>query len=425
MLLNKGYTPSSSSVFTEFFAPALAAYADSSKKYDCPELSDRDFLEMGVQRCLSESNTGRDFLQKHGDNGRKKVLVDLLFKSLKSERRLENLRSVNSFVASIMKVECNDPLAGIEELENFAVYAGDGHYHKGAAHDPKRLSSDGVMTKLAVGHFFLLDLRTHYLSHLTLGEQNATRKCEHDMHALKRSDIELLRCGAPKGRKVIIAWDKAGIDFSFWHKVKQSAGVYFISPQKENMKLICCGNRPFEQEDPRNAGVVSDEQVGPGGGGAMLRRITYLDPVDKVTYVLLTTEMTLPPAIIVLIYRHRWDIEKTFDELESKLEEGKAWASSPTAKTIHAIFLCMTHNLMVLIEELIRTAEKVDNDNERARREDRRKKAQEKGGNYIATVLQRFTVRSLKFIRWLRNFVYQQAPWADAIARLREIYATF
>jgi hypothetical protein len=34
-----------------------------------------------------------------------------------------------------------------------------------------------------------------------------------------------------KGAKVILAWEKNGIDFAFWHKVKQSSGLYFIRNQ--------------------------------------------------------------------------------------------------------------------------------------------------------------------------------------------------
>ena len=81
------------------------------------------------------------------------------------------------------------------------------------------------------------------------------------------------------------------------------------------MKLIRCGHRPFDREDPRNAGVVDDEQVGPGGGSAgrlaraLFRRITYIDPVTGTRYVYITTEMTLPPGILALIYKQRWDIE--------------------------------------------------------------------------------------------------------------------
>ena len=67
------------------------------------------------------------------------------------------------------------------------------------------------------------------------------------------------------------------------------------------MNLIRCGYRPFDREDPRNAGVIADEQVGPGGGsGEMFRRITYIDPVTGTQYVYITTEMTLPPGILAV-----------------------------------------------------------------------------------------------------------------------------
>lgn len=135
--------------------------------------------------------------------------------------------------------------------------------------------------------------------------------------------------------------------------------------------------------------------------------------------------MTLPPGILALIYKQRWDIEKVFDEFKSKLEEKKSWASSGTAKTMQAQFLCLVHNLMVLLEEELLTGEKIDNDKERKRKAKRTTEALEKGANYVATMLQRFTVRSLKSIRWLRNFFYREVPWSKAVARLRKVYLVF
>lgn len=417
------YTPSSSPVFTQFFSPIVAAFPQSKRQYDCTDLTDLDFLEMGISRCLSDSRTGRDFVQRHGDHGRKQITVDLFFKAILSDRRLENLSSINPALSPLMARECKDPFASIPELDGFALYAGDGHFHAAAVHDPVSKGSDGVMRKHASGHFFTLNMRTHHLEHLALAAKGGMRKGEHDMHAIKRSDFESLRGREPKGRKVILVWDKAGIDFTFWERAKRIAGLYFLSREKENMRLIRCGNRPIDREDKRNAGVITDEFVGPASSGAMLRRITYLDPLSGTTYTYLTTEMTLPPGLLVLLYKHRWDIEKVFDELKNKLEERKSWASTPTAKTIQAHFLCLTHNLMVLLENQILREEGVENTCERERKDQRKKEAEKGGANFISTALQRFTVRSLKFIRWLRNFLYREARWVDALARLRQIYA--
>jgi len=73
----------------------------------------------------------------------------------------------------------------------------------------------------------------------------------------------------------------------------------------------------------------------------------------------------------------------------------------------------------------LRQNEGVDNEAELARKEKRKTQSIENGGNFITTALQRFTVRSVKFIRWLRNFVYREVPWEQALARLRQIYAVF
>lgn len=366
-----------SPVFNRFFQPAYDAFVASKNRYLCHGIPDEDYLSAGILRCLSSSRTGRDFLQQHGDLGALDITVGHFFKAIQSKRRLANLTSINAGLSSLMTASADDPFTSIPELKGFAIYAGDGHYHGAAVHDSKRLDKKGKLRKEVAGHFFLLDLRTHFASYLTGADQSGMRKREHDMHAIKRLEIDALRGGQPKGTKVILAWDKAGIDFNFWHKVKMSSGLYFISREKENMKLICCGHREFDRDDPRNAGVLSDENVGPGGGaGAMLRRITYVDPIEGTTYVYLTTEMTLPPGILALIYKQRWDIEKVFDEFKSKLEEKKAWGTSPTDKSTQAQFLCLTHNLMVLLEEELLRMEEIDNAPERKRKAGRKEEAE-------------------------------------------------
>ena len=75
-------------------------------------------------------------------------------------------------------------------------------------------------------------------------------------------------------------------------------------------------------------------------------------------------------------------------------------------------------------EEILRE-EKVDNRPERERKEKRRKAAVKRGANFVGTALQRFTVRSVKFLRWVRNFLYRDTPWEHAIARLRHVYVAY
>jgi hypothetical protein len=134
--------------------------------------------------------------------------------------------------------------------------------------------------------------------------------------------------------------------------------------------------------------------------------------------------MKLPAWTIVLLFKQRWDIEKVFDEVKNKLLERKSWASGNTAKEMHANFICLTHNLMVLLEDEIEKGEGIGNETERMRKSQREDEARKSGASYVATAVQRFTVRSVKFVRWLRNFIYRETRWGEALARLAKIYAT-
>lgn len=418
------YKPSKSPVFQQLFSPVTEVYQDSERKYDCQAITDLDFLEIGVLRCLTDSKTGRDFIQRHGDHQRLDVDTNLFFKAFKSPRRITNLDSVNSLIKLIVTSSSADPYASIPELEKFAIYSGDGHFHGGAVHDAKIPTKDGGERKPATGHFFMINQRTHYMSHIGTADMGGSRKGEHDMHALKNCDVDELRGFEPKGKKVLLVWDRAGIDFKFWNKVKFSSGLYFISREKENMVLISIEDLDFDREDPRNNGVISDEKVEPSTYDVAVRRIVYRDPITGNVFKFITTEMTLPPGIICLLYKQRWDIEKVFDEFKNKMDEKKSWGSGEESKTAHALFLCLTHNLLLIIEAML-AGEGIANDSERERKACRLEKAIESGGNFVATFVQRCTVRSLKFIRWLRNLVYREVSWVDAAARLRQIYANF
>lgn len=103
-------------------------------------------------------------------------------------------------------------------------------------------------------------------------------------------------------------------------------------------------------------------------------------------------------------------MEKLFGELKSKLVKKKARGSSATAKSTQAVFLCLAHNLLVLLEENLKV-ERIDNAAKRKHKDGRNEQAEKNGANYVAIALQRFTVGTLKFIRWLRNFVYRATSW--------------
>jgi hypothetical protein len=433
--------PCKSIVGVEFFKP-LRRFLDLSRaRRNCPALPDELWLEAGIRRCLGLFQSGRDFLQDLADRHDTEILRTTFFESLKSKRRLALLSEILAQVQAHMRRALPDPFAALKGLEGFDLYAGDGHFIAAASHDkaaPRKSSGKSkavgrtaafTATKYATGHIYSLCLRSHGMTHLTVSDQIERNK-EHDMRALKRQDILTLRQGAAKGRKVLYIWDRAGIDFRQWFKWKEN-GIYFLSREKENMKLEIVGIHPFDRSDPVNRGVISDEMVATSVG-VTVRRVIYQDPETEIIYFYLTNlPSAIPPGIVALLYKSRWDVEKVFDEFKNKLGETKSWASTANAKTCQARLLCLTHNLMTLMEEQIFRETGIRNEAETKRKaqtlanRDEDSKSKGLGGlTDLQKAIQRLTQRTVKFIRWLKNHLDTTRTWTQALARLDKIYAT-
>src|SRR5215831_1787274 len=157
-----------------FFQPLDGLAAKSLASKPCPEFSDDDYLRLGVQRVLESSESGRAFLQEHGVRFENTPELGNYFASLRSARRSEVLRDTNVMLVGTANRCLHDRLADIPELANYECFAGDGHWHKAAAHDGWHKGS-----KMPVGHFYSLNLRTHTLRHLAAGEGLR----DHDMTA--------------------------------------------------------------------------------------------------------------------------------------------------------------------------------------------------------------------------------------------------
>jgi hypothetical protein len=402
-----------------FFQPLEQALATASNLWPCPEFPDDVWMHMGVQRVLEGSESGRGFLQEHGLRFDNPPGYDNYFASLRSERRRDLAREVNGRVIAMVEAQVADRLAYIPELAKYACFAADGHWHKAAVHDPRH---DG--SKMAVGHFYALNLRTHTLNHLAVGEGLH----EHDMSALKRVKPKGLRQGVPKGTRVLIIYDKAGIDFDYWDRCRRECALYFISRVKENMVFEWTEDYSWDKADPRNHGVIADCKVR-SREGHVLRLIMYQDPLSGKVYEFLTNEPDLPPGVIAELYRRRWEAEKVFDEVKNKLGQKKAWGTTLVAKESQALLIAITHNLLLCYEQHLEDRHDVQNTAEDQRRRTRIQSAEgacaKLGWPVSSLVLaaRRATQRSVKFIRWLRHAIRERLAEAAAVARLRHLYA--
>lgn len=417
---------STKTVFGKLAEPLIGLVEQCNYKRKCNALSDDEWVKTGLLRILSQEPSGRAFLQKLFDSGGSDIKRSLFFETLKSKRRLKVCRDVSLSLYETVRSKNlqSDPFAKFSDLDGYDIHAGDGHYHEAAVHDVRKEGK-----KYPTQHFYSVDLRSHALRHLTLADTSGKRKREHDTRALKRLEVETLRQSAPKGRKVIYVWDRAGIDFLQWFKWKHLGGIYFLSREKKNMDLMVIAELGYDKKDPVNAGVQNYQLV-ECSVGVMMHRIIYKCPISGEIYHFVTSLSTVPPGIIAYLYRTRWDIEKIFDQVKNKLTEKKAWATSDIAKEMQAQFVCIAHNLMLILEGCIEK-EGIGNKIENNRRKKRIEKvlANSKAGDKTLPDFliqpKRATQRSVKFIRWLRNHLFMNTSWREALGPLQRIYAAF
>lgn len=403
-----------------FFAP-IANLAEASRhSRPCPEISDGQWVLAGIQRVLEDVPSGRAFLQEHGTRFAHPPKVSNYFSSLHSQRRAAVLEDVVDGVLGQIAATGTNRLAHIPELEAYLCFAVDMHWHNAAAHDERY---DGK--KAAVGHCFSLQLHDQSVRHLAVGEGEH----EHDMSVLQRLKPKGMRQGVPKGRRILVVYDRAGVDLGFWKRCRHETAVYFLSRAKSNMVFEWADEHPWDPNDPRNRGVLHDQCV-LSREGHRLRLIEYQDPETGREFMFLTNEPDLPPGVLAELYRRRWEVEKVFDEIKNKLGEKKAWASSQEARMIQGRFVALTYNLLVLYERRIEAAHDIHNrpeDERRAKRISTLEEISTAAGRAMSSLLRTgrdATQRSVKFIRWLRSSLRDRLTEEAAVVHLRRLYAT-
>lgn len=407
-------------------SPITSLLNDNPYYRKCESLTDNDWVKLGIRRVIGESNSGRSFLQMITACGEKTIWTSHYFDALKSERRLDHLKYLNeSLINSDLAWEdCEDPIASLcPELDDFNIQIGDGHHHKAPVHEIKVEGS-----VYSTQHFYAKALRSGMLWHLTLAEYGDTRKKEHDMRALKRQNIEVLKAGSPKGIKTLWLWDRACIDFAQWHEWKMR-GIYFLTMEKELNQFKVLSKSEFDAEDPINAGVIKDEKVESATKKMILRKVTYRCPDTCKTYSFLTNlPFKIRPGVVAFLYKCRWEIEKTYNTFKHKFTEQRAWAVSPEAKEAQANFMCLTHNLTLILNRKVEREspepELSPNHSARKKKNERVKELEKKCLEKkipVSTLLltpTRLAEIPKKFIIWLRESIRIPCSWVLAISRL-------
>jgi hypothetical protein len=389
-----------------FLAPALRLVRDYCRsRRDTPALGDEPFVAAGLHRVLGQFDSGRDFLQATQERG-----TDLAratwFDALHSVRRGGLLGELahRSYAVWGAALRGRDWLGAYPELRGRTVWAVDGHQLAHACHAAR----DAKGAHVPVGLLFGLCLHSGLLRPLAPFQGDGVHRhefpvfCAHWPRWLAQDRGTLMP---------LAVVDPAYVDVLYWSEQHRLGHSAMITREKENMKPRIVGPHPFDRADPVNRGVEADEFA--GYTHAHLRRIVYRDPASGARFVFLTTERSLRPGVIALLYLLRWKIEKAYDVTKNKLHQQKAWANGPAAAAAQAHFVALAHNLLVL--QLAELAAAGVTEEKTAQRQaagraatppDRRVPAQER--------VRHARQLTCQFIRLVRHCLRYPIPWREA-----------
>lgn len=325
-----------------FFEPALRLVRDYCRhRWDTLDLTDEQFLRYGIERVLGQCDSGRDFLQGQQDRG-EQLARSTWFDALRSKRRGTMVAEVatRSYEIFTRHLVGRDWLGAFAELKERAVWAIDGHQIAHAAH-ATRDAKDGYVP---VGELYGLCLHSGMLRAMAPFQGDGMRR--HEFPVFKEHLPRWVT--QDRGKLIpIIVGDPAYIDILYWSEQRRLRQAVVITREKDNMKPTVISRYGFDADDPVNRGVEADELA--GYAYAYLRRIVYRDPATGERFVFVTTDKSLRPGVIALLYALRWKIEKAYDVFKNKLHQHKAWATGPTAAHTQAHLIALTHNLLTIL----------------------------------------------------------------------------
>ena len=327
------------------------ARALSSERYplwkrDCPQLTDVDFIELGVLRCISTVDSGRHFLQTADELYAEQCPLSTYFNSLKSARRTMMLEVIEQQSYEIhcenLRSKGVDYLKVFPELDEYSVEAADGHFIEHACHTEK-----GANGKVyAAGFIYAMSLRyglLRPLCHIT----NGTIR-HHEIPVL-RTQLEKQNKKKNPSQKCLYVYDKAVTDYAWWDNQKQY-GNTMISVLKENSAATFVKSIPFDSKNKINTGVENYSVY--ENKGVQFTRVDYRDPeTNKLHRFITTLAESMSPGIIAILYFKRWTIEKAFNNSKSNLKETKAWSCDVNSLKNQMRLTAMSYNLMRVFEE--------------------------------------------------------------------------
>lgn len=418
MSYNLPATPASLQFDEVFFQPAMTVLHDYCRQEQTNGiLPDARFLRLGLGRCLGSFDSGRDFLQYEADQGRDLARATF-FDALHQPRRLAVIAEVSERLVRLAAkhLEAVDWLKDVPGLHGRSVWAVDGHQIEHACHALR----DAKDRRVPPGSLYALNLRQGILH--ALAPHQGDGKRAHEVKVFKTVLSGHIARHAIPARSILVA-DMAYIDNGYWTSLRLASpqAPALITRQKENMKPLNLGSIAFDRDDPYNAGVLGYEMVG-FDNCLQMYRVIYRDPHTGTNFVFLTTDASLPPGVVALLYQLRWKIEKTYNTCKSKLHLTKAWANGTVAQQMQAHLTAITHNLLALLLKKLAADHNIT-EKKLVAVHDKAAANRIKNGAFDPPffLIARIALQlSCQFIRAVRNLLMHPKPWMDAVALFKQ-----
>jgi len=193
-------------------------------------------------------------------------------------------------------------------------------------------------TKAAVKMHTLLDLRGNIPAFIHISDGKMA-----DVNVL---DILPIEAGA------FYIMDRGYVDFARLYVLHQ-AGAFFVTRAKRGMSA----RRVYSKNTDRTTGVICDQLVILNGFYSSqeypvhLRRIRYKDPESGKTLIFLTNNTALPPLMIALLYKSRWQVELFFKWIKQHLRIKRFLGTSENAVKTQIWCAVATYTLIAIVKK--------------------------------------------------------------------------
>ena len=146
--------------------------------------------------------------------------------------------------------------------------------------------------------------------------------------------------------------DRGYLDFRRLHRL-QRHGAFFVVRARSSLRFRAVRSTRVDKAGGLRCDQIIVLRRAPSARAypEPLRRIRYVDPEHGHTFVFLTNQFALAPAVIAELYRRRWQVELFFRWIKQHLSLRTFFATSPNGVRIQVWSALCAHLLVAIAQQ--------------------------------------------------------------------------